>query len=157
MIPFHSKRYHHPRWPLVKNTISCALWILIGTGILVSPIGLFRWIGLALLAHGFGRWIFSIRPRWKHVIFLEEGKLKIGDQSYEWDQFERMEIERKESHRSIRLTGEDDKIDIRIKDDLSGFDELSSGCFYHINRAVNSEKNTPKEPSSADTPNLPIR
>ena len=141
MISFHSKSYHHPRWPLVKNTISCTFWFLIGMGILMSPVGHFRWVGLAPFSYGLGCWFFSIRPRWKHVIILDEGKLKIGDRSYDWEQFNRMEIERKDSHRSIRLTGEDSKLDIRIKDDLPGFDELAQDCFYHMNR--NPESSIP--------------
>ncbi|MDF7824381.1 hypothetical protein P4B35_10190 [Pontiellaceae bacterium B12227] len=134
MIQFHSKRYHHPRWPLVKNTISCALWILIGSGISISPIGHFRWIGLAPLAYGFGRWIFSTRPRWKHVVILNESQLKIGDRHYDWNRFDEMRLDRTASSRTIHLTGNDGKLDILIKDDLPGFDELARDCFYHMNR-----------------------
>lgn len=137
-----SNHYHHPRWPLVQHTISCAAWSLVGTGILLAPVGHLSWAGLLPLAYGFGRWIFSVRPRWKHVIILEEDQLRTGGRSYDWNRFDRMEIERNDTHRSIRLTGESGKLDILIKDDLPGFDELSSGCFYHMNRTIEPSDST---------------
>lgn len=131
-----SKSYRYARWPLVKNTTVCVFWLLIGAGILVSPLGDSRWFGLLLVGYGLIRWLFSIRPRWKHVVILNEEKLVIGKRSYDWDKFDQMRIERKESRRAIHLTGQNGKLDLLIKDDLPGFEELAQDCFFYMNRKV---------------------
>ena len=129
-----SKSYRYPRWPLVQHTTVCVFWILVGVGILISSFGQGRWFGLLPIGYGLSRWVFSLRPKWKHIVILDEGKLKIGKCSYDWDQFDQMQIERKGSNRAIRLTGQEGSLDVLIKDDLPGFDELAQDCFFHMNR-----------------------
>jgi hypothetical protein len=131
-----SKSYRYARLGLVKNTTLCLLWIVAGMGFLFVPIGHFRWLGLLFVGYGFFLWIFTLSPRWKHVVILDEAKLVIGKQSYDWDQFDLMQIGKSGSTRIIQLIGQKGKLNLEIKDDLPGFDELAKDCFFHMNRQV---------------------
>ena len=145
-----SNCYHHSRWSLVKHTISCVFWLLVGAGFLFAPIGYSRWLGLLPASYGLLRWIFSVRPRWKHVVILNEEKLTIGNRSYEWSQFDEMRLERNESNRSVKLIGNDGNLNVLIKDELPGFDELAQDCFFRMNRSFGQpdSQNPSPEPGS---------
>jgi hypothetical protein len=90
--------------------------------------------------------MICIRPRWKHVVILDVETLKIGNQSYDWAQFDEFRLDRHESKRTIRLIGGDGKLDILIKDDLPGFGELARECFFHMNRPIKTS--APQDSSS---------
>ena len=130
----HSKSYHYPRWPLVHKTTECMLWLLMGILILFIPVGHARWFGLLPVAYCIIQWHFGLRPRWRHIIRLDAKKIMIGARSYEWDQFDQMRIDRKESGREIRLIGRDGALNLVIKDDLPDFDELARDCFFYMNQ-----------------------
>ena len=91
-------------------------------------------MGLVPVLYGLIRLCFFIRPRWKHVIVAEKSCLKVGRQSYEWKQFNSILLERKESGRSIHLVGDDGKLDVVIRDNLPGFDDLAQECFSCMSR-----------------------
>ena len=130
----HSKSYHYPRWPLIRQTSECMLWLLVGIMILCMPAGHARWLGLLPLVYCIIQWRFGLLPRWKHVIRLDEKKLMIGSHAYEWNQFDQMRIDRAESTREIRLVGREGTLNLVIKDDLQEFDELARDCFFYMNQ-----------------------
>lgn len=143
-----SKSYRYARWPLVKNTTVCVFWILIGVGVLIAPLGQGRWLGLLPIGYGLTRFIFSLRPKWKHVVILDEGKLKVGKRSYDWNQFDLMQIGKNDSMRIIHLIGQEGNLNIEFKDDLSDFDELAQNCFFHMNRKVGQPNSLNSSPES---------
>lgn len=143
-----SNRYHHSRWSLVKNTTTCVFWLVVGAGILFFPIGKIRWVGLMPVGYGLLRWSFSIRPRWKHVVILDEEKLVIGKRSYDWSQFDEMRLERNESARAVNLIGDGGNLDVLIKDDLPDFDKLAQNCFFHMNRSFGQPNSLNSLPES---------
>lgn len=141
-----SKSYHYPRWPLAKSTTNCAIWLVVGISLFISPFSLGKWLGAVPLLYSVIRWHFFLRPQWGHVILVDTEKLTVGKKSYEWDNFCQMQIERSGQSRKIRLTGQDKKHSLVIEDDLLDFDELSRDCFFYVNRKVEnltSGKSTP--------------
>lgn len=131
----HSKSYHYPRWPLVKHTAACALWLLAGAGIVAAPIGHARWLGLLPIAHCGFQWHFRLQPKWSYIVHMDHEKLQVGATAYLWDSFDHFQIERSgDSKRCIHLIGRNGLLDIEIKDDLPGFDELAHTCFFHVNQ-----------------------
>ncbi len=143
-----SNHYHHSRWSLVKHTMACVFWLMVGAGILFTPVGHVRWLGLLPASYGLLRWVFSVRPRWKHVVILDEEKLIIGTRSYDWSQFDEMRLERNETTRAINLIGDGGKLDVLIRDDLPDFDELAQNCFFHMNRSFGQPDSLNSSPES---------
>lgn len=132
---FHSKSYRYPRWPLVKNTIGCLLWVILGTGISVAPVGYFRWTGLLPIGYGVLRWHLHILQKWQYVIRPQADALMIGSNAHLWNTFDQLQIERSGSERNLRLISSEGKSnDVVIHDDIPGFDELAQACFFHINQ-----------------------
>lgn len=130
------KRYHYPRRPLLKKSVSCLSWLLLGIVVFISPIGNIRWLGAAPLLYVFFRWHFFLRPKWNHLIQVNEEKLTIGKKVYKWDEFSEMQIERVGSDRKIRLSGQDKQHSLVIEDDILDFDSLAQDCFFYVNREV---------------------
>jgi hypothetical protein len=117
-------------------------WLVAGAVILFLPVGQFRWLGLLPVAYGSIRWHFMLHPQWRYVIRAEPDDLIIGKHSYSWSRFDKFQIERSGTGRSLRLSrGEKEVV---IKDDLPGFDDLVQECLAHINR-------TPQEAEADQT------
>lgn len=141
MLRFRSKSYRYPRWPLVKNTMECAGGMLVGAGILFAPIGHGRWLGLLPIAYCGYQWHFRLQPKWSFVVRMDHEKLQVGSTVYPWSSFDQFHIgQNGESKRYLHLTGRNGLLDIEIKDDLPGFDELAHACFFHVNRIDESDE-----------------
>lgn len=136
---FHSKSYRYPRWPLVKNTTACVLWVFLGIGTAAAPVGYFRWVGLAPIFYGVLRWQLRILPKWQYVIRPQADALMVGSSFHLWSTFDQLQIERTGSERNLRLISSEGKVhDVVIRDDIPGFDELAQACFFHINQKPKS-------------------
>lgn len=148
MKPSLSSTYRPSRWPLVKRSVVCVLWIALGCILLFLNIGLFRWLGLLPLGYGIARWLVSVRPLWKHVIILNEEKLTIGNRSYDWSRFDELRLNRNEHIRTIRLTGEEGKLGVTISDIFPEFDDFARKCFLHMNRTIKPKVTESEQPAS---------
>lgn len=142
-----SKVYRYPRKEQVKLFVQCAMGFVAGGTLLLAPIGLFRWVAILPLGYSLFTWNQIVRPKRAFVIRANEKQLKIGSKTYDWDQFDHMDLDRSEGKSRIRLSGLKGKIDTGFDSDLPGYLELAQECLFHLNRPI--EKKEPTAPPDA--------